>query len=100
MLISMWESQNKSCAVCQRPISLSASNKASKPHVDHCHVTGVVRGLLCLTCNTGLGMFGDSLDLLDAAKTYLLQFRGVSTVKDNSDSASVSAAKQSSPTIH
>ena len=75
-----------------------AIEKSSKPHIDHCHVSGVVRGLLCLTCNTGLGMFGDSVNLLDAAKQYL-QLRGAPTVKGHSVPASVSA-DNSSESIH
>lgn len=89
-LTELWLSQDKSCKICRKPISISATEKASKPHVDHDHVTGAVRGLLCLTCNTGLGMFGDSVDLLDAAKHYLLRARGDHTLK-LPDTASVSA---------
>jgi hypothetical protein len=40
-------------------------------HVDHCHRTGKVRGLLCTTCNTGLGHFGDSVLNLKLAQRYL-----------------------------
>ncbi len=50
------------CAICQ-------SNPAT--HVDHCHDTGKVRGLLCLKCNTGLGMFQDSGAELAKAIFYL-----------------------------
>lgn len=38
---------------------------------DHCHVTDKFRGTLCSTCNTGLGMFKDSILFLDAAIKYL-----------------------------
>jgi hypothetical protein len=39
--------------------------------VDHCHSTGKVRGLLCHTCNLGLGHFDDSLQLIQSAQAYL-----------------------------
>ena len=40
-------------------------------HVDHDHETGEVRGVLCFTCNVGLGNFRDRPELLDRAHTYL-----------------------------
>ncbi len=43
-------SQNNSCAICKAPFS-------ETPHVDHCHITKGVRGLLCRRCNTGLGYY-------------------------------------------
>ena len=50
------------CDLCQTPAKL---------YVDHCHKTGFVRGLLCPSCNTGLGQFKDSITTLKRAAAYL-----------------------------
>jgi hypothetical protein len=59
--------QNNECAICQKSMELNKKYLA----VDHNHSTGVVRGLLCNTCNVGLGYFRDNLDLLFNAINYL-----------------------------
>lgn len=59
--------QGHCCKIC----GASQSTLSKQLAVDHCHVTGKVRGLLCSTCNTGLGQFKDSVDLLDKARNYL-----------------------------
>jgi hypothetical protein len=61
---SMRTKQNNLCAIC-----LSSSKKSL--HIDHCHSTGKVRGLLCMKCNIALGLFKDSLNLLERAIEYL-----------------------------
>lgn len=63
------ESQNYCCAICQ--LLLDKSSKRASGHLDHCHTTGKVRGILCLHCNTGLGMFRDDTDTLLSAIQYL-----------------------------
>ena len=40
-------------------------------HIDHKHGTKEVRGLLCFSCNTGLGKFRDQVELLNKAAKYL-----------------------------
>lgn len=63
------EKQNYVCAICNLP-----NNNGYKLCVDHCHSTGQIRGLLCHTCNTALGKFKDSLDILENAKNYLKKY--------------------------
>ena len=54
----------KECVICGDP----AQNLA----VDHCHETNKVRGMLCSSCNLGLGKFKDDPQLLEFARIYLL----------------------------
>ncbi len=62
---SMLLSQECKCAVCSMSIDMSSK------HVDHCHTTGVVRGLLCHNCNIGIGMMRDNPDIMRNAITYI-----------------------------
>lgn len=57
--------QGGTCKICKR------AETARRLAVDHDHNTGEVRGLLCSTCNQGLGMFRDSVELLNSAVDYL-----------------------------
>lgn len=55
------------CAICVRP----NLTKRGMLHVDHCHESGRVRGLLCNGCNLALGHMQDRADLLRRAVEYL-----------------------------
>lgn len=66
----MLSAQGKRCAICQRRFIMRGVQKMA-PHVDHCHSTNRVRGLLCGDCNTALGLLRDSLPSLRRAYTYL-----------------------------
>jgi hypothetical protein len=60
------ERQDGLCAICSGgPLGFS------ELCVDHCHTTGAIRGLLCRTCNTGIGHLRDSPELLRRALDYL-----------------------------
>ncbi|MFE9844359.1 endonuclease VII domain-containing protein [Streptomyces goshikiensis] len=50
--------------------------RAPAVHVDHCHKTGRVRGVLCLNCNVGVGLFKEDPDRMRRAAEYLEGTRG------------------------
>ncbi len=62
---SLWEAQHGRCLICGTGLRLV------RAHIDHDHVTGRVRGILCHCCNLGLGHFRDNPDLLEKAAAYL-----------------------------
>jgi hypothetical protein len=70
---SMLLQQGGVCAICSKPLSIEQEGKkaADFSHVDHCHTTGKVRGILCNNCNHGVGKFMDSPELLRKAANYL-----------------------------
>lgn len=68
MFQSMLEQQDYSCKIC----GVHQEETYKGLHVDHCHDTLQVRGLLCYKCNTGLGQFNDNPELLNKAKEYLI----------------------------
>jgi hypothetical protein len=51
------------CSLCKRP--------CEKLFVDHDHTTKKVREMLCRACNSGLGMFGDDIELMQRAIEYV-----------------------------
>lgn len=63
-------SQNGACASCGRKLFRTGPGAAV---VDHDHKTGLVRGLLCHRCNTGIGMLGDTAQGVFRAYEYLLK---------------------------
>ena len=62
------ESQNNSCKVCG---THAKNNLKGKLYIDHCHTTGKVRGLLCMKCNSALGLLNDDKALIQNLLDYL-----------------------------
>lgn len=61
------QQQAGKCAIC----NTTKPGRFDVFQVDHNHETGKVRGLLCASCNKGLGHFKDSVQLLIKAVRYL-----------------------------
>lgn len=68
--------QDGGCAICGTP-DPGGRIGAFGPvfHVDHCHESGAIRGLLCHCCNTALGSFRDDVERLSKAIAYLGRVR-------------------------
>ena len=64
--------QKGCCAICNTHHTIIHEKTGKSLHVDHCHTTGKVRGLLCYQCNAGLGYFRDNIDYLQSAINYLV----------------------------
>ena len=57
--------QNNQCDICD--IAFTKANM----HIDHCHLTGNVRALLCSRCNQSIGLIDESIERLERIKQYL-----------------------------
>lgn len=64
------QEQGNRCKICNTDEPKGRHNCF---HVDHCHSTGKVRGLLCNKCNVGLGSFKDDPEILKIAAEYLIK---------------------------
>lgn len=69
----LYEFQEGRCILCSREVEFNQGKGLGKHDaaVDHCHITGDVRGILCGYCNNGLGRFEDRPALLRRAAEYL-----------------------------
>lgn len=60
--------QNNKCAIC-------LNEDIRRLSVDHDHKSGKIRGLLCIKCNSGLGLFKDDRRLISRALRYLIKWK-------------------------
>lgn len=75
MTLDWYTSHCHECMICKKQLLASKDR-----HVDHDHRTNRVRGVLCFTCNKGIGQFKDDPSLLQLAIEYLTQERNVNAV--------------------
>ena len=66
--------QGGKCLCCG--VAFAWGDKFTTPHVDHCHDSNAVRGLLCNRCNSVLGLCKDSQELLANLAKYLKKCHG------------------------
>jgi hypothetical protein len=79
-LINLYQQQNGQCAVCKENYALLDlvvdHNQKCCPGYGRSRRCGkCIRGLLCSQCNSGIGLLRESVEALDSAAKYLLQFR-------------------------
>ena len=74
---ALWLSQKGVCAICRKP-ERTARNRLLT--IDHDHVSGQVRGLLCSQCNQAIGLLGDSPKIIEAAALYVRKNRQMKLV--------------------
>lgn len=65
---AMLAKQGGGCAICGDD---GAGSRCGVLHVDHCHNSSAIRGLLCESCNLALGKFRDDPELLRRAAEYI-----------------------------
>jgi hypothetical protein len=70
---TLWEQSSGECGICR--CTLDVDERST--HIDHCHTTGRVRGILCHACNLMLGHAKDSPEVLQAAILYLQRWKMV-----------------------
>lgn len=84
--------QGGKCPVCEMTISFTFDRvERSAAHIDHNHVTGSIRGILCSSCNTAIGKLKDSEMVLWRAILYLRQHRAQATASSTSTHPSASS---------
>lgn len=73
MLQEMATRQGGKCGLphCGRDLVFGRPSRQQGAHIDHCHQTGRVRGILCGGCNTALGRLGDTVESLEQVVKYL-----------------------------
>lgn len=72
---AMLTAQGGACAICRQPETATRNGVVKALAVDHCHDSGVTRGLLCQRCNTAIGSLNDDPALIEAAAAYLRRNR-------------------------
>ena len=68
---NMYILQQGCCAICKKHYKVLC--------IDHCHISGKIRKLLCKRCNTAIGLLYDDAQLLEIAYLYLKEYNETTT---------------------
>jgi hypothetical protein len=71
---AMWLEQGGVCAICGLP---ERTQRNRLLVIDHDHVTGKVRALLCSQCNRAIGLLCDDPKVVEAAADYIRRHRDI-----------------------
>jgi recombination endonuclease VII len=69
---AVWVRQGGVCAICKQPERTERNHLLT---IDHDHVMGHVRGLLCSQCNRAIGLLQDDPKVIEAAARYVRENR-------------------------
>lgn len=71
---AMYTAQGGVCEIC-RSAERSSRGRFNRLHVDHCHLTGQVRGLLCTSCNATLGRIDENPMIARSIADYIEKYQ-------------------------
>lgn len=77
-MFAIFRRANGKCEICKKSLGLHGTkvrNSRNTACIDHCHVTGKVRGILCFNCNSALGHFSDDVKTIKIAINYLQRYK-------------------------
>jgi hypothetical protein len=67
----MLKEQDNKCLCCSEDLKFKGAGQKNTTHVDHCHSTGKVRGLLCGRCNQMIGHVNEDVKILEGMIRYI-----------------------------
>jgi hypothetical protein len=73
-----YKNQGGCCAICRKPLKIGGCESDST-HLDHCHISGETRGILCKACNFILGQYQDSPEKLRETAKELQEGQSTAT---------------------
>jgi hypothetical protein len=76
----MFAEQDGLCAICKQPETQHQGGRLIPLAIDHHHVSGQIRGLLCARCNKAIGLLDDDAARADSMARYLHKYLGIAKV--------------------